>query len=161
MIGLRRFIRGEIIVSAVLHAGLLVGLFALGTNGVRSVPPEAMVVEIVPASEAPQPAQPEMNFEGTPLESTTNGSELSSNLLKGSARAEPPGPKSKLPSLEQSQARTKAQREAGRAAAQAKAAAPEQPETQPQASEPLLVASAPTDQPQPHPKEAANHLDAA
>src|SRR5579862_8104746 len=108
MVGLRRFVSAEVIASvasAILHVALLLGLFALGTNGVRSVPPEAMTVEIVPASEAPQPAQPEMNFEGTPLESTTNGSELASDALKGSASAAPPRPKSKLPSLEQSQAR--------------------------------------------------------
>jgi hypothetical protein len=163
MIGLKRFIRTEYVVSVVLHVGLLVGLL-VGASGVAPVPPEVMTVEIVPSSEAPPPpAQNEsppvetQNVDGTPLESKTNGSEVMSTSQKGSAAAVPPRPKmTARPSLQQTQAPAKAQRSASAAAAEPQTAPPAQPETQPQASEPLLPPPAPTGEPQPHPKEAAD-----
>jgi hypothetical protein len=168
MIGLKRFIRPEFVCSVVLHAGLLVGLL-VGASGVSPVPPEVMTVEIVPASEAPQAAAPQSeasandseNIEGTPLESKTTGSELSSNSAKGSATAAPPRPKvTARPSLQQEQAPAKAQRSASAADAQPQTAPPPQPETQPQASEPLLAPPAPPGEFQPHPREAADQPNA-
>jgi hypothetical protein len=166
MIGLKRFIRTEYVVSVVLHAGLLVGLL-VGASGVAPVPPEVMTVEIVPSSEAPPAAQNEappvdtQNVDGTPLESTTSGSEVTSTSKMGSAAAAPPRPKmTARPSLQQTQAPAKAQRSASAAAAEPQTAPRVEPETQPQASEPLLPPPAPTGEPQPHPKEAADQPNA-
>lgn len=157
MIGLKRFIRPEFVLSAVGHAGLLLVLLIIGANGVRSVPPAAMTVEIVPANEAPPIDSGQV--EGTPLESTSHGSELSSDSEKGSASAEPPRPKSAAPSLQQAQAPLKQQRSASRTAAQPQTAPPE-PETQPQASEPLLPPTTPKVEPQRHPEEERNQPSA-
>ena len=111
MIGLKRFVRPDLVFSAIGHVGvLLLGLLVFGGGADRRVPPEAMTVEIVPPSEAPQfdppteTPQPETpqaetpqaerpQFDGTPLESKSTGSEVSSNSEKGSASAEPPRPK--------------------------------------------------------------------
>jgi hypothetical protein len=97
--GLRRFIRHGFVLSVAGHAGLLLGLLFAGSGGVGPVPPEAMTVEIVPSSEAP-PIEPRQ-VDGTPFESTSSGSEVSSDFEKGSATAEPPRPKSAAPSLQQ------------------------------------------------------------
>ena len=166
MIALKRYIRTEYVASVVLHAGLLVGLL-VGASGVAPVPPEVMTVEIVPSSEAPPAAQNEappvntQNVDGTPLESTTSGSEVMSTSKKGSAAAAPPRPKmTARPSLQQAQAPAKAQRNASVAEAQPQTAPPAEPETQPQASEPLLPPPAPKGEPQPRPKEAADQPNA-
>ena len=66
MIGLKRFIRQGFVFSVVGHVGLLLGLLFVGAGGIRSVPPEAMTVEIVPSNEAP-PIETRQ-VEGTPLE---------------------------------------------------------------------------------------------
>jgi hypothetical protein len=119
-----------------------------------------MTVEIVSPNEAPpfEPPQTETQIEGTPLESTSSGSEVSSDSDKGSATAERPRPKAAAPSLEQAQSLPNPQRTASLAAAQPQAAAPEepQPETQPRASEPLLRPTMPTVESQPHAEEAAH-----
>jgi hypothetical protein len=150
MIGSKRFVRPDLVFSAIGHVGiLLLGLFVFGAGAERPPLPEAMTVEIVPPSEAPQfdPPQPETpqsetppHVDGTPLESTSTGSEVSSNSEKGSATAEPPKPKMALPSPELTQQRSNPQRSASLAATQPLTASPEepQPETQPQATEPLL-----------------------
>jgi hypothetical protein len=156
MIGLKRFICVEFVFSLVAHVGLLLGLLFVGAGGVRPVPPEAMTVEIVPSNQAPQI---ETNVEGTPLDSASSGSEVLSDSQKGSATTQPPRPKSRAPSLQQAQAHVNPQRSGSRADAQPQAASLVQPETQPQASEPLLLPTTPTDHLQPHP-EAANQLDA-
>ena len=158
MTGLKRFIRREFVFSVVAHASLL-GLVLVSANGVQPVPPEAMTVEIVPSSEAPQ-IENSNNVDGTPLESTSTGSEVSSTAEKGSATTQRPTPKSKAPSLQKAQTRVNPQRTASRAATEPQPAPPVEPETQPQASEPLLPPTAPTDQPQPHPKEAASQMEA-
>jgi hypothetical protein len=156
MIGSKRFIRAGFVFSVVGHMGsLLLGMFFVGAGAVP--PPEAMTVEIVSSSEAPQIETPPTEntlVDGTPLDSTSSGSELSSDADKGSATAEPPRPDS-VPSLRQGQARSNPQRSASLAEAPLPAAAP-QPETQPQASEPLLPPTASTVEPQPRPEEAAN-----
>jgi hypothetical protein len=162
MIGLKRFIRLGSVFSVVGHVGfLLLGLLFFGAGADRPAAPEAMTVEIVPPSEAPpfEPPQTETpQVEGTPLESTSSGSEVSSDSDKGSATAERPRPKTAAPSLQQAQSLSNLQRSASLAAAQPQAAAPDepQPETQPQASEPLLRPTMPTVEPQPRAEEAAH-----
>jgi hypothetical protein len=156
MIG-KRYINQEVAFSVVGHGCLLLFLIFVGSGGVPSVPPQAMTVELVPASEAPQIEQ---NVDGTPLESTSNGSELSSDADKGSASTARPDPKSALPSLQQAQAPSKAKRKGSAEVAKPQVAKAEQPETQPQAAEPLLPPTAPTEKPQPHPKEAADQPNA-
>ena len=154
MIGLKRFIQEGLVFSVVAHVGLLLGLLVVGAGGARSVPPEAMTVELVPSNEAP-PVETRQ-VDGTPLDSTSTGSEVSSDSEKGSATAELPRPKWTAPSLQQAQAHLSSRRSTSLAAAQPKATPPVQPETQPQASEPLLPSTTPTVQPQPHPEEAVN-----
>jgi len=144
--------------SAVGHVALLLGLTYVGASAVRPIAPEAMIVEIVPPSEAPAspaPADREMNFDGTHLESTSTGSEVSSDSDKGSARTGRPEPKPALPSLEQAQANLKEKRKGSTQAARP-AALPEEPETQPQADEPLLLPTTPAREPQERPKEVAD-----
>jgi hypothetical protein len=156
MVGLKRLMRWGFVLSVVGHVGLLLALLFVATGGVRSVPPEAMNVEIVPSAEAPPVETPKV--EGTPLDSTTSGSEVSSDSEKGSAAAEPPRPKSAIPSLQQAQPHSNPQRSASLAATaqpQTAPAAPPQPETQPQATEPLLPLTTPMLEPQPQPTEAA------
>jgi hypothetical protein len=138
MFGFNRVIRPGICFSVVAHLGLLLGLFFVGAAGVRSVPPQAMKVEIVPSDEAPQIEAKDV--EGTPLDSTSSGSEVSSNSERGSAAAEPPRPKTAAPSLQQSQAHLSSQRSDSPATAQPQTETPEPDETQPQ-SEPLLPAA--------------------
>jgi hypothetical protein len=162
MIGSKRFIRAGFVFSVVGHVGgLLLGMFFIGIGAVPPPPPEAMTVEIVSSSEAPKIETPPTEntlVDGTPLDSTSSGSELSSDADKGSATAEPPQPKSAVPSLQQARARSNPQRSASLAEAPLPSAAPDepQPETQPQASEPLLPPPASTVEPQPRPEEAAN-----
>jgi hypothetical protein len=158
MTELKRLIRLGGVFSVAGHVGLLLGVFFVGPGGVRSAPPEAMTVELVPFNEAPQIET--RDVDGTPLDSTSFGSEVSSNFEKGSTTAQPPRPKSAAPSPQQAQTRLNPQRSASPAAAQPQTARPAEPETQPQASEPILPPTTPTVQLQPHP-EAANQPDAA
>ena len=165
MIGLKRFVRPDVVVSAIGHVGvLMLSLVVFGAGADRRVPPEVMTVEIVPPDEAPpfEPQQTEtQHVDGTPLESKSSGSEVSSASEKGSASAERPQPKAALPSPELTQSRSNPQRSASLAPAQPLAASPEepQPETQPQASEPLLRPTMPADQSEPQPVEAPPRPD--
>jgi hypothetical protein len=134
--------------SVLGHGCLLLALFLVGAGGVRSIPPAAMTVEIVPSDEAPQIETPQV--EGTPLDSTSFGSEVSSNSQKGSATTAPPRPKTAAPSLQQARAHLNPQRSGSLATAQPQTESPAEDETQPQ-FEPLLP---------PTPKEAANQLNA-
>ncbi len=154
MIGLKWFTRQGLVFSLAVHVGLLLCLLFVGARGAPPPPPEPMTVEIVPANEAP-PVE-SRQVEGTPLDSTSTGSEVASDSEKGSATAAAPRPKTAAPSLQQSQARSHPQRDASRGAAEPQSAPPAPPETEPQASEPLLPPTAPTAEPQPHPKEAAS-----
>src|SRR5215470_13153371 len=158
MIRWERFSRYGLALSAVGHVALLLGLTYIGASAVQPIPPEAMTVEIVPPSETPPrsaPADREINFDGTHLESTSTGSEVSSDSDKRSARAGRPEPKTVLPSLKQAQANLKEKRK-GSAPAARPAARPEESETQPQADEPLLLPTTPAREPQERPKEAAD-----
>src|SRR5262249_7001859 len=133
---------------------LLVGLTYIGASAVQPIAPEAMIVEIVPPSEAPASAAPadrEMNFDGTHLESTSTGSEVSSDSAKGSARTGRPQAIPTFPSLDVAQANLKEKRRGS-----AQAALPEPPEMQLQADEPLLFPTTPAREPQQRPKEAAD-----
>jgi len=144
--------------SAAGHLALLLGLTYIGKSAVRPIAPEAMIVEIVPPSEAPAsqaPADHEMNFDGTHLESASTGSEVWSDSDRGSVRTGRPEPKPALPSLKQAQANLKEKRK-GSAQAARPAARSEEPETQPQADEPLLVPTTPAREPQERTKEAAD-----
>jgi hypothetical protein len=143
MVGPKRFIRWELVVSVVGHGCLLLGLLFVGAGGIRSVPPAAMTVEIVPSDEAPQIETRQV--EGTPLDSTSSGSELSSSSEKGSATQATPRPQTAAPSLQQAQAPLNPQHSDTMAAAQPLTEPPPQA-AQPQ-SEPLLPMTT---------KEAAN-----
>jgi hypothetical protein len=147
MVRLKRINSLGLVFSVLGHGCLLLALFLVGAGGVRSVPPEAMTVEIVPSDEAPQIETPQV--EGTPLDSTSFGSEVSSNSEKGSATTAPPRPKTAAPSVQQAQAHLNPQRSGSLAAAQPQMEPPAEDETQP--FEPLLP---------PTPKEAANQLNA-
>jgi hypothetical protein len=165
MLGFKRFVRPEIVFSAIGHVGvLLLSLVVFGAGGDKREPPEAITVEIVPPSEAPQFEAPETetppHVDGTPFESKSTGSEVSSNSEKGSASPAPPKPKMALPSPELTPVRSTPRRSASLATEPPAASPAEpQPETQPQASEPLLRPTIQADQPEPHPEEPRTRPD--
>jgi hypothetical protein len=101
MTRLKRLVRPGLLLSAVLHGGLLGGALLAGMMA-RVQPPEAVTVEIVPSDEVPQ--LDTQHVEGTPLDSTSTGSEMSSDSKTGSAEAAQPRPKLNLPSPQQLQA---------------------------------------------------------
>jgi hypothetical protein len=146
--GLRRLVRPAVVFSAVGHGGLLLALLFVNTNGVRSVPPEPITVEIVSPDEVPESKAQQV--EGTPLDSTSNGSEVSSDSKYGSANAAPPRPKLEVPPSQQSQAPVNPQGGGKPAAAQPQAAPPAEGETSPQPSEALVPPATPAVQPQQH-----------
>jgi hypothetical protein len=148
MVGLKRFIRTGFVFSIVAHGGLLLGLLFVGSGGVRSTPPQAITVEIVPSDEAPQIEARQV--EGTPLNSTSLGSEVSSNAEMGSATTAPPRPKTAAPSLQQAQAHLIPQH-SGSLAPQPQTESPVPEGTQPQ-FEPLLPTTT---------KESANQPNAS
>jgi hypothetical protein len=108
MIGLKRFIRNGLAISAIGHVGILaLGLLYFHASSQEAVPPDAMVVDIVPPDEAPR-------LSGTPSDLRTSGSERGSN----SAAAQPPPPQPKAPKPQQPQQRSSPQRDARPAMAQ-------------------------------------------
>lgn len=148
MLGLKRFVRPAVVFSVVLHVSLVLALLTVHTGGVRSAP-QPIAVEIVRSDEVPQIEQP--HVEGTPLDSTSNGSEMSSDSKKGSAHMAPPRPKLSAP-VQQSQERMSPHGGGKPAAGQPKAVPPPgEGETAPQASEALAP---PAPSPQPRPDEA-------
>ena len=149
MFAFKQVIRPGFGLSVVGHSSLLLALLFVGAGGIRSMPPKAMTVEIVASDEAPQIETPQA--EGTPLESTSSGSEVSSNSEKGSATAEPPRPKTAAPSLQHAETLLNPQRTSSSAAAQPQIEPLAQDETQPQ-FEPLLP---------PTTKEATNQPNAS
>jgi hypothetical protein len=163
MIGLKRFIRPAFIVSVIGHVGaLLLGLLFVGANSLESMPPEAMVVDIVPPNEVPRLA-------GTPSDLRSSGSQSSSQSNSASAAAQQQPHKPATQSPQQSQQRSNPQRDASQAPAQPHAAPPEtaiahaetaraetvQPEAQKPSSEPQPAP------PQPHPEETPDQPGAA
>jgi hypothetical protein len=160
MIESKRFVHPGVVFSAVGHVGLLLALlFFAGTGGVRSVPPEPIAVELVPADEAPQTETEQV--EGTPHDSTSRGSEVSSDSKDGSASTAPPRAKMTVPpSLQQAQAQPN-QPGASPVDAQQQTAPPAEGETPPLPSEALVPpASVAQPQPQPHPNEAPSQPNA-
>jgi hypothetical protein len=132
--GLKRVISPGFVLAALAHAGLLVGLLVLGARGAGSVPPQqAIAVELVPASEVP--ALDTHHVNGTPLDSTSSGSEMSSDSLKGSVTTGAPQPKSALPSPEKAQGHLDPQHSPSAAAAPPLTAPPGQPELAQQANQ--------------------------
>jgi hypothetical protein len=121
MIELQRYIRPGVVVSAIGHIALVVlGLQLVGANSHESVPPDAMVVDIVPPDEAPR-------FSGTPSNLRTSGSESASPSNAGNAAAQSPPPKPAAPPPQQPQKRPDPQRDARQAAAQAQTPPPPAP----------------------------------
>jgi hypothetical protein len=149
------FVHPGVVFSIVGHVCLLlVLLFFVRPARLQSVPAEPIAVDIVPADEAPQP-----NTEGTPLESTSRGSEVSSDSKSGSASMAPPRPKlTASPSVEQAQAQPNRQ---GGSPADAQQQAPPsaEGETPPLPSE-AMVPPAPAAQPRPQPNEAQRQPNA-
>src|ERR1700720_3568817 len=88
MIGLKQYIRPELVVSVIGHLGLLtVGLLLVSADASRAPPPDAMLVEVVTPEEMPR-------FEGTPSDLRASGSETPSpaNGEGAVTRAPPPQP---------------------------------------------------------------------
>ncbi len=145
--------------SAVGHIGLLLAvLFFAGAGGVRFVPPETIAVELVPADEAP--SNESEHVEGTPLDSTSHGSEVSSDSKEGSASGAPPRPRMTVPPSPQ---QAQSQPDAGSPAnAQPQTAPPADGETPPLPSQALVIpAPAAQPQPQPRPNEAQSEPKAS
>jgi hypothetical protein len=159
MIQSKWFARPGLVFSAVVHAGLLLALLFVGASGVRSVPPEPIAVEIVPSDEVPQPETEQV--EGTPLDSTSRGSEVSSDSKTGSVSAALPRPKLNEASPQQAQARS-SQPDGGSPtdARQQQTAPPGEGETPPQPSE-ALVPPTPAVQPKVRPDAAPDQPKAS
>jgi hypothetical protein len=97
MKSLKRFIHPGLVVSVVGHlAFLALGLHLVGAKTHESIPPDAMVVDIVPPDEVPR-------FEGTPSELRKSGSQAELKSQSASAVAQSPPPKPATPSQQQSQ----------------------------------------------------------
>jgi hypothetical protein len=159
MIGLKRFIRPGLVVSAIGHLGfLMVGLLLVGANSLESTsppPPDAMVVDVVPPNEVPR-------FSGTPSDLRSSGSQSSAQSNSPSATAQPP-PQKKATTQppQQPQQRPSSQRDASKASAQPSAAQPEtaraemvhaekpEPEAKNQLSEHRAIEPPPPAPPQP------------
>jgi hypothetical protein len=108
MIGLKRFAYPGLIISAAAHIGaLVVGLLYFNAGSLNAIPPEAMVVDIVPPDEAPR-------LQGVPSELRTSGAEVSSNSKSASVPTQPP-PKPAAPQQQQSQQRSQSPRNAHQA----------------------------------------------
>ncbi len=93
MIELKRLIRPGVVVSIVGHVGiLLLGLlyFGAGASSFKSMPQDAMVVDIVPPDEAPR-------FAGAPSELRSSGSEVSSKSADAITARPPPKPVAQSP----------------------------------------------------------------
>ncbi len=159
MTGLKRLGRPGFIFSVVGHGGLLLALLFAGTSGIRSVPSEPIAVEIVPSDEVPQTET--QKVEGTPLESTSLGSEVSSDSKDGSASTAPPRPRLNVPSLQQSQTRINQQSGGAPAAAQPQTPPPAEGETPPLPSAELAPPTAAMDKPPPHPDQAPSQPNAS
>jgi hypothetical protein len=159
MLGWKRFIRLGLVISVLGHAGpLLLGMLYFSAHSWESIPPDAMVVDIVPQDEAPRLA-------GTPSDLRSSGSKSSSNSAGTAAQSQPP----RLPpQLRRQQQPSDQQRNARAAAAQ-----PDKP--RPETVEPkrtdvdaaladkgeLQAIESQSAPPQPHPDEMADQPNAA
>jgi hypothetical protein len=164
MIGLNRYIRSGLAVSAIGHiAALTAGWFLVGASALHAPPPEAMVVEVVTPDEMPR-------FEGMPSNLHSSGPDTPSpaNGKRPVTQAPPPQPRPQQE--QQAQRNPNQQREAKEAprppapeATQAELVRAEktEPEKQVQSSERQPAASPPTEQKPEQPnvaKEVAQYL---
>jgi len=155
----KRFVHPGVVFSIVGHVCLLLALlFFVRPGRLQSVPPEPVAVDIVPADEAPQPHTEQV--EGTPLESTSHGSEVSSDSKSGSESTAPRPKFNQSMSLEQAQARASEQGGGSPADAQQQAPPPGEGETPPLPSE-ALVSPIPAAEPRPQPNEAQRQPNAS
>lgn len=107
MIRLKRFIRPGVIISVLGHvAALTLGLHLVGASSLNAVPADAMVVDIVPPSEAPR-------LSGTPSDLRNSGSETAPKPDSAGAPTQAPAAKPAAQSPQQQQQRSKPQRDAG------------------------------------------------
>lgn len=137
MIGFKRFAYPGLVISAAAHVGaLVVGLLYFNASSLNAIPPEAMVVDIVPPDQAPR-------LQGTPSELRTSGSELSSKTRSTSVPAQPP-PRPPAPQPHQSQQRSQSSRNAHETAERPQNEAAQSETAQAQSSD------APPAPPQPH-----------
>jgi hypothetical protein len=135
MIGLMRFIRPGLIVSAIGHVVVLVlGLLFAGASAFDPIPPDTMMVDIVSPGEAPL-------LEGAVLGAPSSGAEAPSDSNSASLIAAPP-PQPALPQQQRADPK--------RDARQAKAP----PAVPPKTAQPKAPLTAPPAQPQPRPEEA-------
>lgn len=108
MTGLKRFIRPAVLISVIGHVAVLaMGLHLVGANPSQAIPPDAMVIDIVPPDEAPR-------FEGTPSDLHTSGSQVQPKPGNANMDARPP-PKPAAQSPQQEQKPSKQQDEARKA----------------------------------------------
>jgi hypothetical protein len=111
MIGLKRFIRPGVVISVIGHvAALMLGLVFVGAgaNSFKSMPQDAMLVDIMPPDEAPR-------YAGTPSELRLSGSETSAQSNKDTAQ---PPPKTNTQSQQQQRQRSNTQLDRQRTAQQ-------------------------------------------
>jgi hypothetical protein len=102
MIGLKRFIRPGVVISVIGHVtALMLGLVFVGAgaNSFKSMPQDAMLVDIMPPDEAPR-------YAGTPSELRSSGSETSAQSNKDTAQ---PPPKTNTQSQQQQRQRSNTQ----------------------------------------------------
>lgn len=154
MTGLKQLVRPAIIISVVGHVAVLtMGLHFVGASPSRAIPPDAMVIDIVPSDEAPR-------FEGTPSDLHTSGSQVRPRPGNANMDAQPP-PEPAAQSPQQEQQRSSRRDEARKAtqplpapdAAEAEIFRSEM--TQLQASEP------PSAPPRPNSEATPDHPDTA
>ena len=151
MIGLKRYIHPELVVSAIGHLGvLIVGLLLVGANAFHAPLPDAMVVEVVTPDELPR-------FEGTPSGLRSSGSQTPSPADGKGAVTRAPPPEPRPQPQQETQQRPNPQRETKEIPAP-RPPAPEamqaelvrtektEPEKQNQSSEWQPAASPPTEQ---------------
>jgi hypothetical protein len=82
MIGLKRFSRHGLVISAIGHVGVLaVGLLFVRASSHEAVPPEAMLVEVVTPQDIPR-------LSGTPSNLPTSGTERAAPSRPGNANNE-------------------------------------------------------------------------
>ena len=143
MVGLKRFAHPGLVISAAAHVGaLVVGLLYFNAGSLNAIPPDAMVVDIVPPDEAPR-------LEGTPSELRTSGAEVSSNSKSASEPAQPP-PRPAAPQPQQSQQRSRSPHNAHEAVERPLNAGPEAAQSETAQAQSSDVPPAP---PQPHAQE--------
>lgn len=139
--GLKRFIRLEVVISVIGHVGGLLVLLLVGANSFEPKLPDAMMVELVPPNEFAR-------FQGPPVEATSSGVATSSNSDGANATAQPqPQPPTAQPP-QQPRPKSNPQHDARQVPAPPETATPDT--ALPQAAEPLPASTTP---PQPHAEE--------